>query len=167
MQVIAKEGDIAEVGVYKGGSGKLLSNVFKHTNKKIYLFDTFSGMPETDLQKDWHRKGDFSETSVETVKYYLRDCENVLIYSGLFPRSARNLEVKTFCLVHVDADIYKSVIDCCNFFYPKMVSGGILIFDDYGFITCPGAKIAVDEFFLHKPENICYLPTGQCFVVKR
>jgi O-methyltransferase len=41
-----------------------------------------------------------------------------------------------------------------------------MVFDDYGFLTCPGAKKAVDEFFSDKREYPCYLPTGQAIVTK-
>lgn len=41
-----------------------------------------------------------------------------------------------------------------------------MVFDDYGFLSCPGAKLAVDQFFSDKPEYPCHLPTGQCFVIK-
>lgn len=57
-------------------------------------------------------------------------------------------------------------MDCCKFFYPRMERGGVMIFDDYGFVSCPGAKMGVDKFFLDKAENPTYLPTGQCVVFK-
>lgn len=44
--------------------------------------------------------------------------------------------------------------------------GGVMVFDDYGFPSCPGAKKAVDEFFKSKIETPIYLPTGQCLVFK-
>lgn len=159
-------GDVAEVGVYKGGTAKLLAKAFEPTDKKIHLFDTFSGMPRTNPNKDIHKAGDFSDTLFEDVKKYLQDCKNVSFYKGLFPDTAEPVENTAFCLVHIDVDIYKSVADCCNFFYLRVNPGGIMIFDDYGFLSCPGAKTAVDEFFSDKPEKPCYLPTGQCIVFK-
>jgi O-methyltransferase len=48
-----------------------------------------------------------------------------------------------------------------------MVPGGIIVYDDYGFHSCTGAKIAVDEFYTGKEERPIYLPTGQCIVIKR
>lgn len=162
----AKPGQIAEVGVYKGGTAKLISKVAAETAKTVYLFDTFSGMPPTDITKDLHRQGDFHDTSLDSVKKYLRDCKNVQIYQGLFPDTVAPVTDMEFCFVHIDVDIYKSVVDCCTFFYPRVVNGGIMIFDDYGFLRCPGAKMAVDEFFSDKPECFCYLPTGQCFIIK-
>jgi O-methyltransferase len=162
----AKEGEMAEVGVYKGGTSKLISKVAARAAKTIHIFDTFSGMPLTDMTKDRHEEGDFSDTSLDSVKKYLEDCSNVRFYQGSFPDTSAPIVDLPFCFVHIDVDIYKSVMDCCEFFYPRLVKGGIMVFDDYGFLSCPGAKMAVDEFFSDKPEYPCYLPTGQCFVIK-
>lgn len=158
-------GDVAEVGVYKGGTAKLLANLIEQS-KNLYLFDTFAGIPSSDLCLDYHKTGDFERTSLERVKRYLGDCKGIHFYQGIFPDTATPIKDKVFCLVHIDVDIYKSVLDCCDFFYPRMVKGGIMIFDDYGFLTCSGAKKAVDEFFLGKAEKICYLPTGQGIVIR-
>jgi O-methyltransferase len=159
-------GDIAEVGVYKGGTAKLLAKIFESSSKTIHLFDTFAGMPITDPNKDLVKKGDFGDTSLESVRQSLSDFKNILLYKGLFPKTAKSIENKRFCLVHVDVDIYRSVMDCCDFFYQRLARGGIIIFDDYGYITCPGAKKAIDEFFSGKSEYPCYLPTGQCLAIK-
>lgn len=157
------EGDIAEVGVYKGGTAKLISKTL--INKQIHLFDTFEGMPETDPKKDKHKKGDF-KIDFELVRKYLNDCNNIHIYKGFFPDTSTPIKDKKFCFVHIDADIYKSVYDSCIFFYKRLVNGAIMIFDDYGFPSCPGAKQAVDNFFLDKNEQTICLPTGQCFIIK-
>jgi O-methyltransferase len=159
-------GDVAEIGVYKGGTARLLAESLKTTGKRLHLFDTFSGMPSTDEAKDWHKEGDFGAVSLASVREYLSGEERVTFYPGFFPETAGPIESTTFCLVHVDVDIYRSVLDACRFFYPRLVRAGVMIFDDYGFLTCPGAKAAVDEFFADKPERPCYLPTGQCLVIK-
>lgn len=159
-------GDAAEVGVYKGGTARLLAKVLESTDKTIHLFDTFSGMPPSDPSKDVHKEGDFKDTSLESVKNYLHDCQNVRFYHGLFPATSKPVVEKAFCFVHIDVDIYKSAMDCCRFFYARMEKCGIMIFDDYGILDCPGIKMAVDEFFSDKPENPCYLPTGQCIVIR-
>ena len=150
-QVSEHRGDIAEIGVYKGGTARLLAKTLESKNKNLHFFDTFSGMRPSDPNKDVHKEGDFSDTSLEKVQMYLHDCKNISFYKGYFPMTAGPIEKKTFCLVHIDVDIYQSVIDCCEFFYPRMEKSGIMIFDDYGFVSCPGAKMAVDEFFLDKP----------------
>ena len=161
-------GNVAELGVYKGGSAKLLANIFKrNVEKVVFLLDTFCGMPEVDLPRDLHQKGDFADASLEGVQRFLSDCQNVVLYKGLFSDTLSNVANETFCFVHIDCDIYQSVRECCEFFYPRMTGGGIMLFDDYGFISCPGAKQAVDEYFLDKVEPPIYLSTGQCVVIKK
>jgi len=159
-------GDVAEVGVYKGGTARLLAETLRGSGKSLLLFDTFSGMPETAAGKDVHQAGDFGDTSLEQVKRFLNGCERVEFFPGLFPETAQGLSDRTFCLVHADVDIYPSTRDCCRFFYPRLVAGGILVFDDYGYLSCPGVKSAADEFFADKPETPIFLPTGQALVVK-
>ena len=166
-QVAILSGDVAEVGVYKGGTAKLLVKTFEPALKTVHLFDTFSGMPPTDPNKDIYKEGDFGDITLESVKTFLQDCKNVCLYPGLFPQSIPDsLKKKKFCMVHIDVDIYKSVMNCCEFFYPRLEKSGIMIFDDYGFPLCPGAKTAVDDFFLKKTEKPFYLPTGQCIITR-
>ena len=161
-------GDAAEIGVYKGGTARLLAKTLAQTAAKtLHLFDTFAGMPETDAARDLHGKGDFNDTSLADVQAFLHDCPNVDFHPGFFPATAGPIETAQFCFVHVDVDIYRSVLDCCRFFYPRLVTGGVMVFDDYGFFSCPGAKQAVDEFFADQPEHVIYLPTGQCMIIKQ
>ncbi|MCX6600059.1 MAG: class I SAM-dependent methyltransferase [bacterium] len=159
-------GDVAEVGVYKGGTARLLAETLRGSGKSLLLFDTFSGMPQTSAGKDVHQAGDFGDTSLEQVTRFLGGCERVEFFPGLFPQTAQGLCERTFCMVHADVDIYSSTRACCEFFYPRLVGGGILVFDDYGYLSCPGVKSAADEFFAGKPETPVFLPTGQAFVVK-
>lgn len=164
---LISSGSVAEVGVYKGGSLFFLSRVFdKETD--IYGFDTFEGMPDQLHESDCHKKGDFSATSVGEVRDLIgRGYENVKLIRGLFPATSDAVGKKKFSFVHIDCDIYKSVMDCCEFFYERMTRSGIMLFDDYGFGTCKGAKLAVDEFFATKNETVIFLTTGQAVVIKK
>ena len=107
----------------------------KHKQTRLHLFDTFEGMPETDLHKDLHKKGDFADTSFEAVKLRItslvHDHSVVEFHQGLIPNTFRNLESHHISFAHIDVDIYQSVIDCCNFIYPRMENGGFMVFDDY------------------------------------
>lgn len=67
---------------------------------------------------------------------------------------------------HIDLDIYQSILDSCRFIYPRLSPGGVIVFDDYGFMSCPGAREAVDRFFADKLEIPLVLPTGQAIVIK-
>jgi len=158
-------GEVVEVGVYKGGTARLLALALPH--KTVHLFDTFAGMPATNSNFDKHLAGEFSDTSLAAVQEHLKDCRNVHFYQGLFPATSGPIAQTKFSLVHVDADIYDSVRACCEFFYPRLEKDAVMLFDDYGFPTCPGARKAVDDFFSDKPEVPFYLPTGQCLVVRK
>ncbi len=155
------KGDIAEIGVYKGGSAKIICEA--KGNKKLHLFDTFEGLPEVDINKDekYLHKGDF-KGSVEEVQDTLKDYENVFIYKGLFSKTSEQIKDKRFSLVNIDVDLYKSVLDCLDFFYPRMNKGGIILSHDY---RLKGGKMAIDKFFLDKPEPIIEADL-QCLVVK-
>jgi O-methyltransferase len=165
-QVRNVPGHLAEIGVYRGGTAFLMA-ACRSPERQLHLFDTFEGMPECDPIIDRHTLGDFSNTSVERVQNLLGDAGDLFFHPGLFPETAAAVESQMFSFVHIDCDIYRSVLEACQFFHPRLEKGGILLFDDYGFVTCPGAKMAVDEFFSSKSESPIYLPTGQCFVIKQ
>jgi O-methyltransferase len=140
-------GDVAEVGVYKGGSALLISRTL--INDRIFLFDTFEGMPESNENDNYHKKGDFNDTSYEEVVKLFSENKNIFVYKGCFPReNSEIISDKKFKLVHLDVDIYDSYKECLDFFYDKMVTGGIMVFDDYSASSCLGAKKAVDEFII-------------------
>ena len=160
------EGAFAEVGVYRGGTAKLLAGITDRAGRELHLFDTFAGMPETDQARDLHTAGDFADTSLEGVQRFLAGHRSPTFHQGYFPATAKGLEDRSFALVHVDADIASSVGACCEFFYPRLVPGGVMIFDDYGQTSCPGAKSATDAFFADKPEPVLHLVTSQALVLK-
>jgi O-methyltransferase len=122
-------------------------------------------MPKTDAAKDVHKKGDFSDTSLESVRSRVRG-DFVHFHKGLIPETFSGLESARIAFAHVDVDIYSSIRACCEFIFPRLCVGGIMIFDDYGFHTCPGARAAVDEFFLGRNAIPLALPTGQALVIK-
>lgn len=159
-------GEVAELGVYRGGSARLLAIVTAGTGKRIHLFDTFVGLPKPTPGLDIYQKGHFGDVTCQEVTAYLQDIPNVHVHPGRFPETARIIANVRFSFVHVDVDLYRSVRDACEFFYPRLNPGGVIVFDDYGFVKTPGAKLAVDEFFAGRPEKPCYLPTGQAVLVR-
>lgn len=153
MDVIFKEvlnthdlgGACAEVGVYKGGTAELLA--IHKKERPLYLFDTFAGIPHSGKHDNHHKVGDFSEASFEGVCDRLAKYEGVFIHKGIFPQdTGKVIDDVKFSFVHLDVDVYESYLDGLNFFWPKMIKGGVIICDDYHAWTCVGAKVAVDEF---------------------
>lgn len=159
------DGEMAEVGVYRGGSAKLICEA--KANRKLHLFDTFEGLPEvTDKDthfgtKFWQDK-QFNDTSEEQVKKYLKSYPAVSVYKGLFPQTGGHVENSTFSFVHLDVDLYKSTLDCLNFFYPRMIRGGIILTHDY---HTSGVQQAFKEFFADKKVSIIELTGSQCMIV--
>jgi len=164
-QALHLPGEFWECGVYRGGTARLLALVLSQDLRTLRLFDTFEGMPPTSPNRDWHRAGDFSDTSSQSVSNLVAYA-NAVYHKGRIPETFRNLDAMEIALAHVDVDLYQSVLDCCSFIYPRLLSGGSLVFDDYGWPTCAGAKAAVDEFFRDKPEVPLVLPTGQAIVTR-
>src|SRR6266516_8082503 len=72
-QALTVAGDFLEVGVYRGGSARLLRNILatSSTTRHLHLFDTFEGMPETDAARDLHKSRDFSDTSLKSVSDFV------------------------------------------------------------------------------------------------
>lgn len=162
-------GDFWECGVYRGGTARMLAELLAmkaRSGTKLHLFDTFSGMPETDDNLDRHKKGDFSDTDLEEVRRVVGNPERVEFHPGWLPETFRDMQDSRLALAHVDVDIHRSIWDCCEFIHPRLNPGGFMIFDDYGFPSCPGARKAVDEFFADKPETPLALPTGQAIVIR-
>jgi len=157
------KGDVAEVGVYRGGSAELIAKNFP--DRLVHLFDTFTGIPVADEHDNYHKVGDFSNVLLENVQKQLIQFENIRWHVGVFPETATELTEQQFVFVHVDCDVYPSVMACCEFFYPRLSAGGVIVFDDYCAKTCLGAKAAVDTFFMDKPEKLV-LPSGDgCYVI--
>jgi O-methyltransferase len=156
-------GDIAEVGVYQGGSAKLICEA--KGDKRLHLFDTFEGLPELYEFDDVGRlcEGQ-TKASLEDVKQYLAKYKNVYFYKGLFPSTAGGCKNESFSFVHLDVNLYEGTLHSLEFFYPRMSRGGIIISHDYPHIS--GVRKAVDEFFEDKPEPIVQIAGNQCLIVK-
>lgn len=163
--IINLPGDTAEVGVWRGGSSRLISEQLP--DKLHFAIDTYEGIPNSDPTMDEHLDGEFSDTNFNDVRKFI-DQHNVCIVKGYFPDVVNkfDLENRRFCLVHVDGDTYRTTLDCLNFFFPRMVSGGIIVFDDYEWERCPGVKKALEEFTKDIVENIEVTAPCQCIIRK-
>lgn len=155
-------GDMAEVGMYEGCSARLICEA--KGDRPFYGFETFEGLPQaTAPDGPVHIEKQYT-SSYESVVAYLKDFPNVHIYKGVFPETAGPIEDKRFSFAHFDVDLYEGTRACLEFFYPRMVPGGIMLSHDYSLLA--GVRKAFDEFLADKPEAILELPSTQCMVVK-
>lgn len=171
LQAQNLDGDIIECGVYKGGTALFITKFRLHSkylnfkDSTFHLFDTFEGLPEANSKLDVYTKG-VVPYDYEKVKTLFRRYLHVKIHKGLIPDIFKTVDIPKIAWAHVDVDLYKSVLDSLTFIYPRLVKGGYIVFDDYGFPSCPGARAAVDHFFVDKLEVPLCLQTGQAIVIK-
>ena len=172
------EGNIAEVGVFRGGTSKLLAKTCP--NKQIHLFDTFKGMPDNNEGIREIAKGTFAANTgrangyvavvgmemIESVKAFLQECDNVVFHKGYFPDTSAPVIDEKFSFVYIDGDLYQTTKDSLEFFYPRMVSGGIMMLDDWQYRLCPGVERAVNEFLEGKNEVVIQTTDYQAMIIK-
>jgi len=150
-------GSLAEVGVYRGNSAKVIHSLCPE--KDLYLFDTFTGFDERDCKPENANAGGFSNTSIEKVKEFVGTNDNIHYFQGYFPETTSQLEPGIrFALVHLDADLYQPTKAGLEYFYEKLEPGGFFIVHDYDNPRWPGVQRAVREFFADKPEKPITIP---------
>jgi O-methyltransferase len=156
-------GAMAEVGVFRGGSAKLICEAKGTT--PLHLFDTFAGLPAASAcDEPAYVPGQYA-CSLESVAAYLAGYPAVHFHPGHFPATATTVADLRFSFVHCDVDLYESTTSCLEFFYPRMLSGGVLLSHDYSVLA--GVRQAFGEFFANRPEGVIELPTTQCLVIKQ
>lgn len=160
------EGDFAEVGVFRGRSAEIIKN--NAPDKKLYLFDTFTGLPDRVLEEDrkhYMEPGDMKVNLFE-VKEYLSKYKDIHIYPGEFPKdTSKVIKDKQFAFAHIDVDIYHSTKEAIEFFYPRMNKGGIILVHDYPIHT--GVKRAIDEFMKGKTDTTVQSGFRQLIITKQ
>ena len=161
-------GAIVECGVWRGGSAMAMAlrlAQLNDTKRKIWLFDTFSGMPrpgEFDT-KDGKQKAlstfeklavsddasDWCYADEQDVRKNMFSTdinrENVVFVKGKVEDTIPKSCPEKISLLRLDTDWYLSTKHCLENLFPRLSKGGILIIDDYG--SWDGAKRAVDEYF--------------------
>lgn len=162
MKVADLPGDVADLGAWRGGTSLILRRLAP--NKQLHVFDTWSGTPYDDPLCH-HKRGEWAAP--------LEDCRKLVgngvltnYLEGTFPNTSAGLEHNDFCFVYVDMDTEQATRDAIEFFWPRLVAGGKLLFDDYGWVPCSGVKKAVDELFAENQRNIIE-PYNTCVVVKK
>lgn len=145
------EGEVAEVGVFKGTFAKLINATFP--NKKIYLFDTFNSFDNKEFNIEVNKgrcdsnfKELFLGTSVDSVigkMLYPKQCYPRI---GYFPKTASGIEEIRYAFVSIDVDLEQSILEALRFFYPKLNQGGAIFVHDYNNRFLGGVKNAVKAY---------------------
>jgi len=176
-------GAIVECGVFKGTSllrFAMFRNLFGNTfSKKIIGFDTFGRFPNTKFTEDKKLRNklikdageqSISKTQLFKVLKHKGIDKSVELVSGditkTVPEYVRAHPELKISLLNIDADIYEPSVTALKYFYPKVVKGGVVIFDDYG--VFPGETKAVDEYLKNENIEIKKFPFAMtpCYVIK-
>lgn len=163
-------GDTAECGSYRGASSFLTcaANRRAQTKRLHHIFDSFEGLSEPSEQDGTHWKKNALNATEDELRAHLRQfAQEYSVYKGWIPDRFHEVADLSFAFVHIDVDLFQPTLDSVRFFYPRINAGGILICDDYGFSTCPGATKAIDTFMSDKPEPIIRLASGGCIIFRQ
>ncbi len=164
------KGVVAEFGCFRGHTAIQIAQTMRNLGDRseFYLFDSFQGFPESDLREDaFWKKGDLA-SNYDEVKRRFEPFENVKLIKGFFKETLSEYDHLRFKFAHVDADLYSSIKDVNGMLLDRIVPGGIIVYDDYGFSNCVGAKNAIDESMNDRDDfTTLYVPTGQFLSIKR
>lgn len=155
-------GSLIEVGVWRGGSGAVIARKAQksHPGATVYLCDTFTGLPNVDPQLDpflrEHQGDDTSAKMVNALMISL-ELENVRIIPGVFPGSFTD-PVDAFSFAHIDVDVYRSCRETFEWIWPKLLPGGIVVFDDYGYSGTPGMTLCINEIIEKRRSELTWIP---------
>lgn len=157
-QVKHLEGDMIEIGVWRGGSGALIAKKceLEKIPSKIFLCDTFCGLVKSSEKDSSYSGGEHADTSVDLVKNLVKKMglHNTEVLVGIFPEeSSQPINNNRFRFCHIDVDIYQSAKDTFDWIWKRLVPGGIVIFDDYGGLLTDGVTTMVNEV-AHKSDRV-------------
>ena len=161
-KTIEIDGDICEFRVAQGTTSKLIAHFIKNTNKKLFLFDSFQGLPKP-TEKDQLKDDIFNLGNMEKYQGKMSHAENkvinelksinfsndkLIINKGFFNEESKiHMRLpKAVSFAFLDFDFYQPTLDGLNFLNKVLNVGGIIIVDDYDFFST-GVKTSVDEWF--------------------
>lgn len=160
-----------EIGVWRGGTAGIIGKklTLLNSNNPFYIADTFSGVVKASDKDASYKGGEHADTNQEIVKKLLMDkCHNFTILEGIFPNETSKLiptgELFGFC--HIDVDVYESAKDIVEWIWDRLIIGGIVVFDDYGYSTCTGITRYVNELKNMKDRIILYNLNGHAIMIK-
>lgn len=168
---MAPDANFIEIGVWRGGTASIIGRKLSllHSNVKFYLADTFTGVKKSSDKDSFYFDNEHADTSEEIVSQLLKDkYDNYEILKGMFPEETafRIEEDKRFGFCHIDVDVYNSSKDIVDWIWDRMIIGGVIIFDDYGFHTCDGVTKYVNEQKSKTDRMVIYNLNGHAVMIK-
>ena len=155
------EGDILEVGVWRGGTGAVIATAAQYAgiDSVVYLVDTFEGVVKASEADNIYIGGEHSDTNMEHVKKLLNEngLNKTEVFKGIFPEAFNErFETTLWRFIHIDVDTYLSARDIFNYCWGNVIKGGCVVFDDYGCNSTSGITKLCNEIKLHFDDGMFY-----------
>ncbi len=169
------DGDFVDCGVHTGIFARAVMHYthFEESSKKYYLLDTFNGLDNKySSDKELERNilmGYDKEDSAQLYNQVVNTFKgfNVKIIKGTVPDTLLEVDSQKICYLSVDMNCVYPEVATLEYFWDKMVSGGVIILDDYGYANSTNdQKEAHDKFATSKGVKILTLPTCQGLLIK-
>ena len=158
-QACKLEGDFVECGVWYGILSRTICNYvdFKNYSGTFFLVDSWGEMPGS------HHG--YKDDIFTTVQKRFKDLDNVKLVRGLVPEVLDQVKSERIAFLSIDMNGAIAERAALEYFYDKMLPGGIIYFDDYGW-DYPELRATVDDFFAGKPEKLLHFPSGNSIAIK-
>jgi O-methyltransferase len=165
-------GDLIEVGSWRGGTGCVIARRAELSNltNTVYLCDTFKGVVKAGALDPFYAGGEHADTSPEIVNGLVRrlGLKNVEVLTGVFPEeTGHRVAHREFRFCHIDVDVYQSAADVVEWVWPRLIAGGMIVYDDYGFKGCEGVTRFVNEQRLKPDRLILHNLNGHAIAIKQ
>lgn len=160
-QALKLDGDFVECGVWYGMLSRAMCDYvnFEQVNRRFFLFDSWGKMPGS------HPKEYYQEDIYDLVCERFAKYPNVSLVRGLVPDVFGKVQIEKIAYLGIDMNGSIAERAALDNLYDKVVPGGIIYFDDYGW-NYPELRATVDDFFKDKPESLLHFPSGNSIVVK-
>ena len=166
--------NIVEAGVCDGLSINFAISAAQCTlgqssNFKAFLYDAWEGMKEENLtSSEKSSKGSYSYLSVEQTKSNLSDFQDRCKFiKGHIPEVFfENPGPTELSWLHIDLNSSMPTLKTLEHFVPKLLPGGVVLFDDYAHGGFRETREVADEYCSKVNGLLFSLPTGQAIFFK-
>jgi O-methyltransferase len=135
QEVRRLKGNYLEVGVWRGGTGAIIAAA-ADADAKVFLCDTFEGVVMASSKDSHYLGGEHKDASEAGVNELLSRFQlgNTQVLKGIFPdETASFVNQYEFKFCHIDVDVFEGARAVTEWVWPRLVRGGVLVYDDYGF----------------------------------
>ena len=166
-----KDGDFVECGVNRGGLSRAVMHYvdFDHLDKTFWLLDTYDGLVGDLISRDERRLGILPggyAPCYDHVVQTFREFSGVRIVKGIVPDTLAQVTAQRISYLSIDMNNTAPEIAAAEYFWDRLIAGGIVILDDYGWTKQINQKRAFDAFAEARNVKILSLPTGQGLLIK-